>query len=478
MCIRPDQSASALPEHLPVDLLQAVSAAHGHGIRQLIRQLANVGCHALLAAAMCLSMAACGSTAASSAAADSTADAATATDAAASDLKVGVITIGDETEGYTAAHINGIKAAAQKLGMSDSQIVWKYKVPEGAECSDAAEDLVGQGCNLVVSNSYGHQTYIVEEAEKYPDVTFVSMTGDFAALTGLDNFKNAFTNVYESRYVAGVVAGMKLQELVESGTLTPETQPNSFTADGKVKIGYVGAYNYAEVVSGYTAFFLGVQSVYPNVAMEVMYTNSWFDIDKEGAAAEALIANGSVIIGQHADSTGAPAATQKQKDAGKICYSVGYNIDMLETAPTAALTSATNVWEVYYEYLFKSMMDGENPATNWSEGYNEGAVAITDLGPEVAEGTAEKVAEVEAALKDGSLHVFDTSKFTVNGETVTTAPIDLTFYDYSTGTPVAVYQGDTEEAITDGYFSESTLRSAPYFSLRIDGITEDADPVA
>lgn len=432
----------------------------------------------VLSAAMLLSMAACGSTAASSAAADSTADAATATDAAASDLKVGVITIGDETEGYTAAHINGIKAAAQKLGMSDSQIVWKYKVPEGAECSDAAEDLVGQGCNLVVSNSYGHQTYIVEEAEKYPDVTFVSMTGDFAALTGLDNFKNAFTNVYESRYVAGVVAGMKLQELVESGTLTPETQPNSFTADGKVKIGYVGAYNYAEVVSGYTAFFLGVQSVYPDVAMEVMYTNSWFDIDKEGAAAEALIANGSVIIGQHADSTGAPAATQKQKDAGKICYSVGYNIDMLETAPTAALTSATNVWEVYYEYLFKSMMDGENPATNWSEGYNEGAVAITDLGPEVAEGTAEKVAEVEAALKDGSLHVFDTSKFTVNGETVTTAPIDLTFYDYSTGTPVAVYQGDTEEAITDGYFSESTLRSAPYFSLRIDGITEDADPVA
>ena len=431
----------------------------------------------VLSAAMLLSMAACGSTATSSAAADSTADAATATDAAASDLKVGVITIGDETEGYTAAHINGIKAAAQKLGMSDSQIVWKYKVPEGAECSDAAEDLVGQGCNLVVSNSYGHQTYIVEEAEKYPDVTFVSMTGDFAALTGLDNFKNAFTNVYESRYVAGVVAGMKLQELVESGTLTPETQPNSFTADGKVKIGYVGAYNYAEVVSGYTAFFLGVQSVYPNVAMEVMYTNSWFDIDKEGAAAEALIANGSVIIGQHADSTGAPAATQKQKDAGKICYSVGYNIDMLATAPTAALTSATNVWKVYYKELFEGAQAGSIPQ-DWCKGYEDGAVAITDLGPECADGTAEKVAEVEAALKDGSLHVFDTSKFTVGGETVTTAPIDLTYYDYSTGSPVAVYQGETKEAISDGYFHEGELRAAPTFSLRIDGIIEDADPVA
>ena len=431
----------------------------------------------VLSAAMLLSMAACGSTATSSAAADSTADAATATDAAASDLKVGVITIGDETEGYTAAHINGIKAAAQKLGMSDSQIVWKYKVPEGAECSDAAEDLVGQGCNLVVSNSYGHQTYIVEEAEKYPDVTFVSMTGDFAALTGLDNFKNAFTNVYESRYVAGVVAGMKLQELVESGTLTPETQPNSFTADGKVKIGYVGAYNYAEVVSGYTAFFLGVQSVYPNVAMEVMYTNSWFDIDKEGAAAEALIANGSVIIGQHADSTGAPAATQKQKDAGKICYSVGYNIDMLETAPTAALTSATNVWKVYYKELFEGAQAGSIPQ-DWCKGYEDGAVAITDLGPEVADGTAEKVAEVEAALKDGSLHVFDTSKFTVDGAEVTTAPIDLTYYDFSTGSPVAVYQGETKEAISDGYFHEGELRAAPTFALRIDGIIEDADPVA
>lgn len=101
-----------------------------------------------------------------------------------------------------------------------------------------------------------------------------------------------------------------------------------------MKIGYVGAYNYAEVVSGYTAFFLGIRSIVPNVTMEVMYTNSWFDIDKEGAAAEALVAKGCVIIGQHADSTGAPAAVQKLQDAGTICYSIGYNIDMLPTAPT------------------------------------------------------------------------------------------------------------------------------------------------
>ena len=304
----------------------------------------------LLAASMVFSLAACGSTAdtAASSAAGTTATAEGSSNNQAPDVKVGAIILGDETEGYSAAHINGIKEAAAELGMSDDQIVWKYKIAEGGVTADAAEDLVGQGCNLIISNSYGHQTYMEEEAEKYPDVNFVAMTGDFAAISGLDNFYNAFTAVYQSRYVSGVVAGMKVKELVESGTLTPETQPDSFTADGKVKIGYVGAYNYAEVVSGYTAFFLGVQSVYPDVQMEVMYTNSWFDIDKEGAAAEALIANGAVIIGQHADSTGAPQACQEALKSGTTVYSIGYNIDMLATAPDAALTSATNNWGVYY----------------------------------------------------------------------------------------------------------------------------------
>ena len=215
-----------------------------------------------------------------------------------SNFKVGVILVGDETEGYSLAHINGIKDAAKALGLSDSQIEWKYKVEENSSCLDAATDLVGKGCSIIFANSYGHQTFMAQAAEQFPDVTFVSMTGDFAAVSGIANLKNAFTGVYQSRYVSGVVAGMKVKELVESGTLTADVQPNSFDDQGRVKIGYVGAYNYAEVVSGYTAFFLGIRSVYPNVVMEVNYTNSWFDIDKEGAAAEALIANGAVIIGR------------------------------------------------------------------------------------------------------------------------------------------------------------------------------------
>ena len=389
------------------------------------------------------------------------------------DPKIGVILVGDETEGYTLAHMEGIRAAAANLGLDESQIIWKYKIEENATVTTAGEDLVDQGAQVVISNSYGHQDYMDGLAEEFPEVAFVAMTGDYAAISGKDNFYNAFTKVFQSRYVSGVVAGLKLAELLEKGELTAEKQPNSFTEDGKVKIGYVGAYPYAEVVSGYTAFFLGLRSVYADVQMEVMYTNSWFDISKEAAAAQALIANGCVIIGQHADSTGAPSATQKLLDNGTVCYSVGYNVDMLEVAPTAALTSPTNGWDKYYTDLFTALINGTEIPQDWAKGYEADAVAITELGSSCAEGTAEKVAEVITALADGSLKVFDTDTFTVNGEKVTTYSVNLSYLDWSQG-GVMVYEGDTVEAIVDGAFAESEYRAAPYFDLRIDGIIEDA----
>lgn len=374
-------------------------------------------------------------------------------DAESDALKVGVILIGDENEGYTYAHIKGIQEAAAELNIADSQIIWKYSIPENATCTDTALDLVDQGCNLIIANSYGHQPFIQEAAKEEPSVQFISMTGDTAASSGLDNFSNAFTHVYQSRYVSGVVAGMKVAELVESGKLTEANYE-----DGKVKIGYVGAYPYAEVVSGYTAFFLGIQSVYPDVTMEVKYTNSWFSMIDEAAAAEALMADGCVIIGQHADSTGAPTAVEEAQKTGTVAYSIGYNIDMLSVAPNAALTSATNNWSVYYKYALGTALAGGKVDTDKAYGYADNGVAITALGASCAEGTAEKVAEVEAAIKDGTLKVFDTSKFTVNGETVTT-------YTSSYG-----FEGN--ELVSDGYFHESELRSAPAFDIRIDGITE------
>lgn len=381
-------------------------------------------------------------------------------DQANTDLKVGVILLGDENEGYTYAHIKGIKGAVETLGIAEDQVVWKYSIPEDETCYDTAVDLVEQGCNLIFSNSYGHQSYVQQAASEFSDVTFVSMTGDTAAVSGLANFKNAFTSVYESRYISGVVAGMKIKELIDTNALKDQ----NFDKDGNVKVGYVGAYPYAEVKSGYTAFFLGIKSVIENVMMEVTFTNSWFDITAEGEAANSLMADGCVIIGQHADSTGAPSAVEAALQKGQVAYSVGYNIDMLEVAPTAALTSATNVWQVYYQYALETAMNGEEIPTDWSKGYADGAVEITPLGKSCAEGTQQKVDEAISAIKDGSLKVFDCTKFTVGGKAVDSCVVDMTG-DFDTD------DAEDKEAIWDGYFHESELRSAPSFALDIDGIT-------
>ncbi len=401
----------------------------------------------LAAGLMALSMAGCGQN--ESGATSAATDAGNAS--GEKNVKIGAILVGDENEGYTYAHIEGIKKAAEATGIGTANIIWKYSVPEDESCYEAAKDLVDQGCSAVFSNSYGHQSFVQQAASEYPDVQFVSMTGDTAAASGLGNFSNAFTKIFESRYVSGVVAGMKVAELAANNELSAE----NYDAAGNVLIGYVGAYPYAEVVSGYTAFFLGVQSVYQNVAMEVKYTNAWFDITAEGEAANALMADGCVIIGQHADSTGAPTAVQAALEKGKPAYSVGYNVDMLNVAPDAALTSATNNWAVYYTHAFEQVLNGQKIDTNWAEGYSVGAVDITRLGGSAAAGTADKVAEVVAAIKDGSLHVFDTSKFTVDGATVESFKTD-----------------DGFECISDGYFHESEHVSAPSFSIRIDGITE------
>lgn len=379
--------------------------------------------------------------------------------AADTELLVGMVCVEDENSGYDYAHISGLLEAAEALGISEDNIIFKYNIPEDEQCYDACADLAEQGCDIVFTDSYGHQSYAMQAAEEYPDVIFVSVTGDMAATSGLDNYKNAFNYTFQSRYVSGVVAGMKLAELIENGELSDA----NYDEDGNVKIGYVGAYPYAEVVSGYTAFFLGIQSIVENVAMDVRFTNSWYSPTAEAAAAEALIADGCIIISQHADSTGAPSAVQAAYEAGTTVYCVGYNISMLEVAPDVALTSAANDWSVYYTYALDCMLNGEEVAVDWAQGYNEGAVHITELGDACAEGTAEKVAEVEAALADESLQVFDCSTFTVDGETVTS---------YLALDSDGDFVGDYGEAIEDGVFYESVLRSAPYFALTIDGITQ------
>lgn len=367
----------------------------------------------------------------------------------ASDIKVGVMYIGDENEGYTAAHMAGIDQMMSNLGLSEDQVVEKTLIPEDESAYDAAVDLADQGCNIIFGTSFGHESYLLQAAAEYPDVQFCHATGYQAASSGLSNMHNYFDSIYEARYVSGVVAGMKLNEMIENGDITAD----------QAKIGYVGAFPYAEVISGFTSFYLGAKSVCESVTMEVQYTNSWADMTAEGEVANQLIADNCVLISQHADTTGAPSACET---AGVPC--VGYNVDMTSVAPDAALTSPTNNWGVYYTYAVQCVLDGKAIDTDWCKGFSEDAVRITPVNEAVAaEGTDAKVEEVEAALKDGSLHVFDTSTFTVNGSSLE----DL----IAEGGDYAKYA----DYVSDGYYHESELASAPSFDIIIDGITSQAN---
>ncbi|MEY8220818.1 BMP family ABC transporter substrate-binding protein [Enterocloster aldenensis] len=418
-----------------------------------LRKLVSVA----MAGVMTLSLAACGGSgtadttaapASTEAAADTTAadageteakEAAPAGGVAKEDLKVGFVFIGDENEGYTAAHYKGAMEMKEALGLADDQIIVKWNIPEDETAQDAAMDLADQGCQIVFANSFGHESYVIEAAKEYPEVQFCHATGFQAASSGLSNMHNYFTAIYEARYVSGVVAGLKLNQMIEDGTVAKDA----------CKIGYVGAYPYAEVISGYTSFFLGVRSVCPDATMEVKYTNSWASFDLEKEAADALISDGCVLISQHADTTGAPTACEA---AGVPC--VGYNISMIATAPTQALTSSTNNWGAYVTEAVQHVVDGTEIPVDWCKGFSDGAVLITELNEAaVAPGTKEKVEEVEAKLAAGELHVFDTSTWTFEGKTLDSYKKD-----------------DGNEYISDGYFHESEFASAPAFDILIDGI--------
>ena len=419
----------------------------------------------LMALCMVFALCACGQSAAPAAteapAADAAATEAPAADAtAASDLKVGFIFLHDENSTYDLNFMNGAKEACANLGLSDDQVIFRTNIPEGQECYDAAAELADAGCNVIFADSFGHEDFMIQAAKEFPEVQFCHATGTKAHTEGLANYHNAFASIYEGRYLAGVAAGLKLNEMIANG---------EFTED-EAKIGYVGAFTYAEVVSGYTSFFLGARSVCPTATMEVTFTGSWYDETAEKEAANKLIGNGCKLISQHADSMGAPTACET---AG--VPNVSYNGSTEAACPNPFIVSSRINWAPYYEYAITAVMNGETIDADWTGTLATGSVVLTDINTNVAaEGTAEAIAEVTAKLESGELQVFDCSVFTVSGDNVTasmTVDADghVTSYLADVDTDAA-YTGDTE-AVQDGAFKESTFRAAPYFDLKIDGIT-------
>ena len=414
----------------------------------------------ILGASMVSSVAAADSTASAEAAASTTASAEPLTTADVSGLKVGFIFLHDENSTYDLNFINAAKQAASDLGLSDDQIVLKTNVPEGQECYDTAADLADSGCNIVFADSFGHEDFMIQAAQEYPDVQFCHSTGTKAHTEGLDNYHNAFASIYEGRYLAGVAAGLKLNQMIKDGKITED----------QAKIGYVGAYTYAEVISGYTSFFLGARSECPSATMEVTFTGSWYDETAEKEAANKLIADGCALISQHADSMGAPTACET---AG--VPDVSYNGSTIDVGPNTYIISSRIDWAPYYEYAISCVAEGKPIDTDWTGTLSTKSVQLTELNTKVAaDGTQQVLDDTMKKLEDGSLHVFDTSAFTVtvSDDKNKNAKVDsdghLTSYMADVDTD-ANYEGDTE-AVSDGYFHESEYRSAPYFDIQIDGI--------
>lgn len=362
------------------------------------------------------------------------------------DIKIGLICLHNESSTYDKNFIDSMKRALANLGISEDQLEVVTGVPEGQGCYDTAA-LLAKTCNIIFADSFGHEDYMIQAAKKFPTVNFSHATGTKAHTEKLDNYANAFAAIYEGRYLAGIAAGLKLNEMILAGKITAN----------QAKVGYVGAFPYAEVKSGYTSFYLGVRAVCPTATMEVRFTSSWYDYDKERAACEALIQGGCVLISQHADSYGAPVACEQ---AG--VPNVTYNGTTVAECPNTYIVSSKIDWAPYYEYAIGQTLKGEKIDTDWVGTIASGSVKLDAVGSAAATGTQAIIDAYKAKLLSGEIHVFDVDTFTVGGKKLTSYQADID--DDGTFTP------DTN-VIFGGYFHESEFRSAPAFDLDIDGIT-------
>ena len=389
------------------------------------------------------------------------------------EVKAALIALHGTSSTYDKNFIDAFETACKNKGLLEDNYTVITDIPEGTECYDAAADFADDGYDVVFADSFGHEQYMLQAAQEFPNVQFCHATGTQAHTADVANYQNAFAAIYEGRYLAGVAAGMKLIEMYGEDI-----------TDAEAKVGYVAAWPYAEVISGYTSWFLGVRSIVPNATMEVRYTNSWYDEPGEMATAEALIESGCTLISQHADSMGAPTACE---NAG--IPNVAYNGATGKTE-TFIIASKIN-WVPYFEYMLDCVIKGKDIDTDYTGTIASKSVEITVLGDAAAEGTQAKLDAVKAELAAGTLKVFDCSKFTVNGAKADTSAFSKASYitmdaeGHLTAYLADVvddgtYTGETDVIKTENgvtYFAESAFRSAPYFDIVIDGITIGATVV-
>lgn len=369
-----------------------------------------------------------------------------------SDNVAALICLHGDNSSYDKNFIDAFKEACKVEGLTEKQYTIVTNIPEeGNKCYKKAKRFAKKGYKVVFADSFGHEAAMLKAAKEFKDTEFCHATGTTAHTENVANFHNAFASIYEGRYLAGVAAGLKLKEM------------------GETKMGYVGAYPYAEVISGYTSFYLGAKSVVENVTMDVTYTNSWYDETAEKNAALKLIENGAKLVSGHADSMGVPTAC-KEKNVPNVFYNgVNPNTD------TFVVASKIN-WQPYFQLMIRKALGKETAIpTDYTGTLATDSVQVTALGGAAAANTQAELDKVKAQLVSGELKVFDCSKFTVKTAAATNKSITmdadghLTQYKADVNTDEA-FTPDTD-VVENGIFLESSKRSAPYFDIVIDGIT-------
>lgn len=367
------------------------------------------------------------------------------------DVKVGLICLHDNNSTYDKNFIDSVNNAVENAGLAEGQLIVRTGIDEDAgEVKNTIDELHQAGCRVIIADSFGHEAGMIQGAKAYTDTQFLHCTGTQAQTEDLPNYHNAFASIYQGRYLAGVAAGLKLQEMKAADPTVSS------------KLGYVGAYPYAEVKSGYTSWYLGVKSVVSDVTMTVRFTQSWYDPVAEKSAAETLISEGAVIVSQHADSMGAPNACEEHN-----VPNISYNGSTYNACPNTFVVSSRIDWTYCFEQLILATanQDAEYLAQkDYTGSMLDGSVKLTDVGSAAAARTQTYLDQVRAELLAGTRHVFDVNTFTVGGQAPSEdncAPDKVWTYDYPEGTLF----------LKNGYYNESVYRSAPSFDVDIDGLT-------
>ncbi len=290
-------------------------------------------------------------------------------------VKVGVVMNGTiDDQSWSQAHYEGMEATKDKLNV---EVVYCEAVPQDEQCISVMEELISEGCEIIVCNSFGFGEYALEVAENNPDICFYHATGTEIS----DNLSTYFGRMYQMRYLTGVIAGL-------------QTETN--------EIGYVAAYPISEVNRGINAFTLGVQSVNPDATVYVAWCNSWTGDDESREAAESLLEGHNIdILTMHTDSL----APLDVADENGI-WSIGYNYDNSENYPDSFLTAAVWDWEKFYTPRIQEYILGTFASKNYWETADTGMIALAPFTQNVKPGIEEIVLQEKEKMESGRFDVF------------------------------------------------------------------------